>query len=490
MKLENKVSIHNRFEIHVVRDGKIIQKGFAENILLDSIYPRLQANSAFASNIRFGTGTGIVSPERTSLFSDLGYKAIQVVEVVYGHPVSKAVRRIQINPEEFVGQTFTEIGLAHSTSESSLVTHALIKDSEGNPISLLKTSLDVLYIYATVFATVSLAEGLELYSLTNNFIIRTALGYGATRPPIIAGYSTQTDPKIASGNSLTQMSGGPHSQITPTYDTSVPRTLSAYARIPVEVLNIGRSINTLAHGTRGRPNETTISGVVVHDLKSTELVASYEFFNVEIGVGDGTKTVFPIDFPLYEDLVLKKDGVVLSSGFTEKKSLLYLNPIDFIDADSLPENIPAYYYGTSYREVLSNTTFKLKEPKNLLGFHIFSRAETTQTAGSPSATLQGSLDNGVTWQTLLASSINSVSFDTEIPITLDGVLTHIRIGSSAYFGCLYLLLQESPEENAVVFDVPPEENSVITADYKIKNLPKTTDYVVDVTFTYVFGEGV
>ena len=40
----------------------------------------------------------------------------------------------------------------HGTPSSNL-THALIKDSEGTPISITKTDSDVLTIYATVYAT-------------------------------------------------------------------------------------------------------------------------------------------------------------------------------------------------------------------------------------------------------------------------------------------------------------------------------------------------
>ncbi len=147
------IKIHNRFDIEV-RDkdtGALKQKGYAENILLDRAYTRVCNFSTYFSYIHFGTGTGDLSVSRTSLFAPLGNKLAVIDSSVNAYPVSKVTKKITLNPEEYVDKEITEVGISESSSTSAMNTHALIKDAEGNPLSINKTALDVVVIYATVF---------------------------------------------------------------------------------------------------------------------------------------------------------------------------------------------------------------------------------------------------------------------------------------------------------------------------------------------------
>ena len=159
MEIKKKVNIHNRFDIEVrdAKSGELKQSATAYNIVLDSIYSRLCNFQVYFANIHFGTGTGTVSPTRTTLFAHLNTKTAINVELrrdIKNNDVFWK-RKIEIMPEEFVGQNLTEVGIAFGTTNTNLVTHALIEDSEGNPISVLKTDLDVVTIYATVFFDLS-----------------------------------------------------------------------------------------------------------------------------------------------------------------------------------------------------------------------------------------------------------------------------------------------------------------------------------------------
>ena len=75
-------------------------------------------------------------------------------------------------PEEYVGETITEVGISYYSSSNYLHTHALIKDSEGNPLSINKTELDVVVIYATVFITFETANTNLKYLGSNNNLIQ------------------------------------------------------------------------------------------------------------------------------------------------------------------------------------------------------------------------------------------------------------------------------------------------------------------------------
>ena len=141
MHVNQDVNIHNRFDIEV-RDsitGELKQKAIAYNIVLNQMYTRLCAGNSYFVNIHFGTGTGTPTPERTSLFSHLGTKSAVTDKLIKAFPVSKWKRKIVLNPEEYVEETITEVGIAYGSSASNLVTHAMLKDSEGNTISITKS---------------------------------------------------------------------------------------------------------------------------------------------------------------------------------------------------------------------------------------------------------------------------------------------------------------------------------------------------------------
>ena len=61
-------------------------------------------------------------------------------------------RKIQLGTSTANGSTLTEVGVAYGASSSNLATHAMLKDMNGNPISIPKTDTDIINVYATVYA--------------------------------------------------------------------------------------------------------------------------------------------------------------------------------------------------------------------------------------------------------------------------------------------------------------------------------------------------
>jgi hypothetical protein len=102
--------------------------------------------------IYLGQGTGTLSPSRTSLFNLRGSVSASLLttESDFNSTPKKAVYEVVLGTTYFNGN-ITEIGLGTSYY---LLTHSLITDSEGNPITIVKTSLDVLTIRATLYGRV------------------------------------------------------------------------------------------------------------------------------------------------------------------------------------------------------------------------------------------------------------------------------------------------------------------------------------------------
>ena len=155
MKSNVNANVHNRFDIEVYdsETHKLKNKYVAHNIVLDQMYTRLCAGNSYFVNIHFGTGAGTPVANRTSLFAHLGTKTAVAEELIKAFPVSTWKQKITLVPSEYVGSNISEVGIAFDSTASNLVTHAMIKDSEGNPISIAKTATDTVIIYATVFIT-------------------------------------------------------------------------------------------------------------------------------------------------------------------------------------------------------------------------------------------------------------------------------------------------------------------------------------------------
>ena len=159
MKTSVKANIHNRFDIvkrNIVTGEET--RYYAENIVLDQMYTRLCARSTFFVYIAYGTGTGTLSASRTSLFTHKGMVAATTDATSKALPTSWWRRYIVLDPEDEVGTVITEIGVAYSSSSTNLVTHAMLRDMNGNIVSLEKTALDVLTIYATIYVTFSTTD--------------------------------------------------------------------------------------------------------------------------------------------------------------------------------------------------------------------------------------------------------------------------------------------------------------------------------------------
>lgn len=173
MQMNIDINFHNKFTIRTIRDGEIIQEGYAENIVLNNSFSKVCNFLPYFTAIQFGSGTGDLDPTRTSLFAPLGAKTATTVETIKANPISKVTKRIELLPNEYINQYIREVGISDSTNTSgTLNTHALVKDSEGNPISIYKTNIDKIEIYATVYIElISSFSHIKFTSAVSNSLI-------------------------------------------------------------------------------------------------------------------------------------------------------------------------------------------------------------------------------------------------------------------------------------------------------------------------------
>lgn len=274
------LKIHNRFDIQVkdAETMEVIQTAQAENIVLDRIYTRLLSFQSYFDQIVFGSGTGTLSPSRTTLFTRIGNKAAVTESLVRSYPTSVWTRSIRLGTEEFNGHTIREVGISDTTTDIN--THALITDSEGNPLSVDKTSLKIIDIYATVFVEVySVDSGCFFYE--NG--LRDYLTGGSAPANTLRLFRFSDDDAETLTATRTSNSG--------------EKSISFAVRFNVQHFNKDvRAIDWAGGGLRWLIPRT---GVYTGTAKT----------NVQLGVGDGSNDTFILPNKEVTNLTVKVDGV-------------------------------------------------------------------------------------------------------------------------------------------------------------------------------------
>jgi len=364
MQLEKKLAIHNRFDFEVrdAKTGRIKQRAYAENIILDALWSKvLSASPDYFAYIHLGTGTGSLLASRTALFTFLVAKVVGTATYTDdpGNHVVSARRSIQLSEIENVGAVFTEIGIASSATSSTLMTHAMIKDMNGNPITITKGDLDILTIYATVYA--QYADGgwdsgkvQLLGSKTSNPLIIWALGGGSSALTSASfafycgtGIDTETDARYATYAYAAIPT-------TETVDAGNKR-VTYYARLPVGSGNVaGMGIASIRLLPFGVP-------AVVWNLLNSTAHPGNTVTDELLGTGNGSIQDFATDFPFVKaGAVIKADGVEVLSGVTVTTGQPYRDLCPMCNAISAPYGlIPGTNHYDEYnREIMDNAIFE------------------------------------------------------------------------------------------------------------------------------------
>ncbi len=469
IKMESR--FHNRFDIEV-RDkdtGELKQKGQAENIILDRIYTRLCNFSSYFSYIHFGQGTGILDPSREILFDELGYKSAETEETVIGFPISKWTRKIVLNPEEYVGKSITEVGISdtYSTtkSKSYINTHALIKDAEGNLLSIEKTDTDVVIIYATVFIELqNRSSHIRFDESPDNPLINYLTGGSSPSNTLSIGVYSNDTPYFMG------MQMGTRTLIR---ESNVSQRKVVYSiRLGIEDLN---NIDI---------SEIGLQKVFRCNLIKSGIWGGHSFHQRKIGIGDGTTTIYKLSDNKLSNVRIYVDGL-LNTDYTLDNSNTdypYIHLSEIVE----PNEINSDVFGRPYNYVtiagMETHIFKV-DPEKALGKTLIISGYTSST-GQWDMYVYGSYDN-VTYK--LIGQIRTYSF-TSFEVDITEPFEYLKF-DGGWAGNNIRLIAIKGRRSTLIFNTPPPEGSIITADYTVPYIPKTEDYVLDVTCEIQFGEG-
>lgn len=154
--------IHNRFDFELIDSNtrRLKKRVVSYNTVLDQYYACMRNEYGTGGYLRYldvGTGVGELSPTRTSMFQYLA-RTTYDSSTAYCDDNNINVRVIHATfSETEANGLLTEVGL--DTDNNRLVTHSLITDAEGHPMSIEKTNTDILHVTATIYSTFNV-EGL------------------------------------------------------------------------------------------------------------------------------------------------------------------------------------------------------------------------------------------------------------------------------------------------------------------------------------------
>lgn len=507
--LDLRASIHNRFDVEV-RDavtGELKQQARGYNVICDKLWDRLFNASGttwspqkYFSYVVYGSGSGTPSASDTALFSQLGYRYCEnsttlAADQERGIFWRQGVATLQASDN--VGDTITEVGIAYDTTH--IVTHAMLEDMNGNPISIVKTDTDVILIYATVYVhfppagwyggSISLAR-INTGSGGNPHWLSLLTGIvpgGGNYTPhwYRKGAGTRTGIFTASNSQMSETVDRANKKITLT-----KRLEAAELNLPIRSLLI--SYQYVASGTySGNPTFWVTPGSW---FTPSEIKAE------AVGTGDGTTTGFATAFPVktgskvYVDGV-EASGVTIRSGPADAAHMEnWLNTCTEVTIAGIRIYDQGAYtidanLGLSTSSLQSNgRTLGLENPFAALGI-----ASISAMLGSGSGgvlTVQCS-DDLVSWTdagtfSSLGTTVQTLSIPQVLRTKRYWRLVNAAASAKSYYARFVADVPDTAHN--IVFTSPPAAGAVITCDYVPDCIAKDENHVFDLTLELTLGE--
>jgi hypothetical protein len=489
-KINLNCSIHNRFDIEVIDGitGKVKQRAQAENVICNQLWTRLLTPSTYFNDIFFGTGAGTPAATDTALFTHLGYKAVSTPTYAGNNDEGWASLRqqCQISETEYIGSTLTEVGIGYGTASLNLVTHAMLKDMNGNQISITKSNTDIINIYATVFVHWD-TDGYDGGS------IRIVPPVFNTSMPLFVKYLLGLTgpltlyPWFLQGGCQTQIYNvnsdllGYVGTVTPTYSVADKKITYTATRIAAGDGNVAGGIGGVElfsyYYSYRRTLYPSISAKV-----GGGWFAGTAITGEAVATGDGSTVDFATDF----DRVL--------SG-----AKIYIDGIEQTSGVAVDVGTPfAYTNMGKYFELIScdpNTEIYFPTPVTQIAYNIDSaKVGTYAIYYNPFYSL-GIKAFTVSYATVYVS--NDLTNWVDITAQASNVNETYRtykywkfVATTLYksTGVTGMTADTLTSANNIHFTSAPASGAVITADYTTKTIAKDVNHVFDFSLTITLGE--
>lgn len=327
LNLNNNVKFHNKYELEVIdaATGQKKQTAIAENVVTTGIWNILkQSSPKMYGKIALGTGTGTPSAADTALFNQsFAYAGtFTMLNRTEQWPTCSYTVKVSIPATTSYVGTFTEIGLCGSYYAGNsnyyypLWSHAMLKDAEGNQITITKTDLDILTITATIYVTFSHTDNNFIWMTpgAQNIICNVFRNIGGGTPPFTSGKTLHYCSSV-----LLDEDTGTILQVTVTQrlGSSAQMNESNVVNVPSVRMGTGTGNDTFYNavllGCASGDTLLYFGGIV---FPNTSIFPNQVLAGMNIGVGDGTTKEYTIPLPhfLENTDVVYVDGVKKTRG--------------------------------------------------------------------------------------------------------------------------------------------------------------------------------
>lgn len=163
-----KFKLHNKFEITI--NNKTIT---AFNTLLHGVYEKIANLEPYNSRIAIGNGTEEISYSSSKL-SNFVNSFAATTEDICADPTKDTLyvkKLVSFDENDTSTFSFCELGLCYSDEQNpDIYNHVLLKDSNGDVVTITKNAGDVLQIKVTVFLELETESEVGFYAGENTFL--------------------------------------------------------------------------------------------------------------------------------------------------------------------------------------------------------------------------------------------------------------------------------------------------------------------------------
>lgn len=501
MKIKGKFNIHNHFGLKVVdKGGDVIQEAEAENTLLDRYWNNIWSVNDNVSFLTIGIGTGApddgstVDKTRTSMYNSLGFLSAEERTVESSLNDNERLTTITMTVTFPATETYegdiSEVATASSSNGSYVNSLALLTDSEGNPITIYKSSSDNLIVTATIY--ISVVFGDDILPTFTEDVISFALSRNDTNSSY--SISGSIDDVVSLTNSYTTtdiLDYSPRNSINTQHDKDGIVGVS-HTGFNHQLDERYIETDTIRHpdtdGNLGFANFIQMSSLGAIPLPNNDYIPNYVIDEIEVGVGDGQSVTFPSPVPEFIDGsdVVKVDGTVLERDV----DYTLTNEGNSSHAHSVAPSskVPRFMYtggsGSYDKGAVRNnplnygTSGSLSRTVNV-EFEEPIRAEGVFIPESMSQFLLEYSNDGEEYTQLVNNGRSTygegwLSFEEPITAKYWKISCDRRGPEAAWLG-------KKPDDG-IVFTNPPADGAKITLTCEVDRPFKTKDYVFDTSF--------
>lgn len=495
--------IHNRFDIEVIDSstGKVKQRAYAENVICQQYWTYLLTTSSGVygtwnvfNYIHYGTGTGTPASTDTSLFTYLGALAVDKSLFTYNTNYANGTFSIQgkivLTDTMAIGATLTEVGVARTSSASSLCTHAMLKDMNGNQISITKTDTDIINVYATIFLHVPAAylsiSGDIVFNLNGYFSRFLCGGYryenystnNAEPPHYYSPGKTNSLPDyMPSENAL---------YLTMSVDVSNKKLIFTAAR---QAAQKGNTFSSKVKGFGWLCAYTAYENGKVYypafALRSTGAwYGGTSIVGEAIGTGDGSTTDFATLFDGAENVTVYVNGIEAQNVTINSGPLLYTDLSCYFRQITEENNV---MYSSIGKGLSSSFVTDDSGITNGVWFNPnYAYGVTSFVKSGANGDIEAS-DDGITWVVISASGTGTGIKTVPVAYQYYKYWKITGMPSQLYYCSSFLPVTALDGKN-LKFASAPAPGAVITADYTTPTIAKDANHVFDLTITITLGE--